>query len=123
MNLMTRSAVGVMVICLSCSLHEAVRSAEPGWISLFNGKDLTGWTPKIKGYELGDNFGNTFRVEEGVMKVSYDQYQKFDRKFGHIFYKDKFSNYRLRVEYRFIGEQCTSGEGSVVRTSVRHFHV
>ena len=92
-------------------------SPEPGWIKLFNGKDLTGWTPKIKGYELGENFGNTFRVEDGLLKVSYDQYQKFDRKFGHIFYKDKFSHYRLRVEYRFVGEQCPGGEGWATRNS------
>ena len=57
-----------------------------------------GWTPKIKGYPLGENFANTFRVEDGVMKVSYDGYNSFDNKFGHIFYKDKFSHYRLRVE-------------------------
>jgi 3-keto-disaccharide hydrolase len=88
-----------------------------GWISLFNGKDLAGWTPKIKGYELGDNFGNTFRVEDGVMKVSYDQYNRFDRKYGHIFYKDKFSHYRIRIEYRFVGEQCSGGEGWATRNS------
>src|SRR5262245_40298841 len=90
---------------------------EAGWISLFNGIDLTGWTPKIKGYPLGENFGDTFRVEDGVLKVSYDQYQKFDRKYGHIFYKDKFSHYRLRVEYRFVGEQCPGGEGWATRNS------
>jgi len=88
-----------------------------GWKILFNGKDLTGWTPKIKGYEFGNNFGDTFRVENGVMKVSYDQYKQFDRKFGHIFYKDKFSHYRLRVEYRFVGEQCPGGEGWATRNS------
>jgi hypothetical protein len=87
------------------------------WIQLFNGKDLSGWTPKIKGYELGDNVGDTFRVEDGVIKVSYDQYNKFDRKFGHIFYRDKFSHYRLRIEYRFTGEQCPGGEGWATRNS------
>jgi hypothetical protein len=92
-------------------------ASKDAWISLFNGKDLTGWTPKIKGYPLGENFGNTFRVEDGVLKVSYDQYQQFDRKFGHIFYKDRFSHYRLRVEYRFIGDQCPGGEGWATRNS------
>jgi hypothetical protein len=96
--------------------------AEAGWRSLFNGKDLTGWTPKIKGYELGDNFGDTFRVEDGVIKVSYDQYKNFDRKFGHLFYKDKFSHYRLRVEYRFVGEQCPGGENWATRNSGAMLH-
>ena len=104
------------ILCVLASGQEPA-SVEKGWVSLFNGKDLTGWTPKIKGYELGDNFGNTFRVEDGVLKVSYDQYNQFDRKFGHIFYKDKFSNYRLRIEYRFVGEQCPGGEGWATRNS------
>lgn len=87
------------------------------WVQLFNGKNLEGWTPKIRGYELGDNFGNTFRVEDGLMKVGYESYDKFDKRFGHIFYKQPFSNYRFRVEYRFVGEQCVGGEGWATRNS------
>jgi hypothetical protein len=87
------------------------------WVPLFNGKNLDGWTPKIKGYELGDNHLDTFRVEDGVIKVSYDKYENFDNKFGHLFYKDKFSHYRLRVEYRFVGRQCKAGPGWAVRNS------
>lgn len=106
-------------LLLSAAVAEAqqAKAGKAGWISLFNGKDLTGWTPKIKGYELGENFGNTFRVEDGVLKVAYDQYQKFDNKFGHIFYKDKFSHYRLKVEYRFLGDQCPGGPSWAVRNS------
>jgi len=81
------------------------------WQQLFNGKDLTGWDIKIKGHDLNENYGNTFRVEEGVMKVAYDQYTDFNRQYGHIFYKEDFSHYLLRVEYRFVGEQAPEGEG------------
>jgi len=88
-----------------------------GWISMFNGQNLDGWTVKIKGYELGDNYGNTFRVEDGVLKVSYDQYDKFDGKFGHLFYKDRFSHYRMRLEYRFTGKQTPGGPGWAFRNS------
>jgi hypothetical protein len=87
------------------------------WISLFNGKNLDGWVVKVKGSDLGENYGNTFRVEDGVLKVSYDQYPRFDGKFGHIFYKQKFSKYRLRVEYRFVGEQCSGGPSWALRNS------
>src|SRR5437868_6932621 len=62
-----------------------------GWISLFNGKDLDGWTPKIRGYSAGENYADTFRVEDGVIKVSYAKYPRFDRKFGHLFSNRKFS--------------------------------
>jgi hypothetical protein len=82
------------------------------WIALFNGRDLGGWTPKITGHALGDNFANTFRVEDGLLKVRYDQYESFGNKFGHLFYKDPFSYYRLVVEYRFVGKQAPHGPGS-----------
>jgi len=92
----------------------------PGkWVPLFNGKDLTGWKVKIRGYPLGVNFGNTFRVEDGLLKVRYDQYGgEFKGRFGHLFYeKPIFSNYRLRVEYRFVGEQIKGGPGWAWRNS------
>ena len=76
------------------------------WIQLFNGKNLDGWTPKIKNYKLGKNFGDTFRVEDGLIKVRYDQYEgPFRGRFGHLFYNESFSHYVLRVEYRFVGDQ------------------
>src|SRR4051812_4329765 len=92
------------------------------WVPLFNGKNLDGWTPKIKGYEAGDNYGDTFRVEDGVLKVSYDKYAQFGNKFGHLFYKDKFSHYVLRVEYRFVGEQAKGAPGWALRNSGVMFH-
>jgi hypothetical protein len=87
------------------------------WVSLFNGKDLTGWTPKIRFHEAGDNFANTFRVEDGLLQVRYDGYEKFDETFGHLFYETPFSHYKFRVEYRFVGEQCPGGPGWAIRNS------
>ncbi len=110
----TRSIAFALAVGL---LTSATAAAAEEWIQLFNGKDLSGWTPKIKGYALGENYGQTFRVADGVLKVGYDQYEKFDGKFGHLFWKDKFSHYRLRVEYRFVGQQCTGGPGWAVRNS------
>lgn len=88
------------------------------WIQLFNGKDLDDWVVKIKSYELGDNHGDTFRVEDGILKVSYDQYEgRFRGRFGHLFYKEPFSNYVLRVEYRIVGEQYQAAPGWAIRNS------
>ena len=92
------------------------------WISLFNGKDLTGWKIKFAGHDLNDNFGNTFRVEDGILKVSYDQYDMFGDKFGHIFYDEKFSHYKIRVEYRFVGDQIEGGAGWALRNNGIMFH-
>jgi len=103
---------------LIATVTTAIASAEEGeWIQLFNGKNLEGWTPKITGYELGENYGDTFRVEDGALSVGYENYDEFGGKFGHIFYKDAFSHYRLRVEYRFIGDQVEGGPGWAVRNS------
>jgi len=102
--------------CFSAYVLAEDKPAEK-WIPLFNGKDLEGWTPKIKGHELGENFGNTFRVENGVLSVGYDKYKNFDSQFGHLFYKESFSHYRLRVEYRFVGLQCMGGPGWAIRNS------
>ena len=64
--------------------------------NFLTGRNLEGWTPKIRYHELGDNFANTFRVEDGLLKVAYDGYDEFNETFGHLFYKDKFSHYRIR---------------------------
>mgnify|MGYP000891910461 CR=1 FL=1 len=93
------------------------KSDKPEWRQLFNGKNLDGWDIKIRGNELNDNFGNTFRVEDGKMVVRYDQYDDFKQKYGHIFYKEDFSYYRIAVEYRFVGEQAPKGEGWAWRNS------
>ena len=92
------------------------------WIQLFNGENLDGWTPKIRGHELGDNFGNTFRIVNGAMQTGYEAYGPFDERFGHIFYKDPFSYYRLAVEYRFVGEQSEGGPGWAIRNSGLMLH-
>ena len=110
------AALILLTISDSSALGEDPPAAN-GWIALFNGKDLDGWKPKITGYEAGDNFGNTFRVEDGVLKVAYDQYKKFDGKFGHLFYKTPFSKYKLHIEYRFVGEQCPGGPSWALRNS------
>ena len=118
MDVMQRRRLGPLLCAfVVVSFTFEARGEEKGWIALFNGRDLDGWTPKIKGYPAGENFGDTFRVEDGVLKVSYDKYKKFDGKFGHLFYKTPFSHYRLRVEYRFVGEQCPGGPSWALRNS------
>lgn len=109
----TLKALSALFLCLfifSCQQKEE-------WIELFNGENLDGWAPKITGYALNDNYKNTFRVEDGFLTVNYDGYDNFDQKFGHIFYKEKFSNYLLRIEYRIIGEQIAGGPGWAFKNS------
>ncbi|WP_026950378.1 3-keto-disaccharide hydrolase [Algoriphagus mannitolivorans] len=107
-------------ILLAFGLHAKIN--EPDWIELFNGKDLKEWTVKIRTHEVGENFGNTFRVEDGLLKVRYDGYTSFDRQYGHLFFNTPFSYYLLTVEYRFVGEQCPGGEGWALRNSGAMLH-
>ncbi|QDU31560.1 hypothetical protein ETAA8_67190 [Anatilimnocola aggregata] len=113
----------LLCACTFTALAQEKKIEETGeWIQLFNGKNLEGWTPKIRYHELGENWNDTFRVEDGLLKVSYDKYDKFNETFGHLFYKTPFSNYVLRLEYRFVGQQCAGGPGWAVRNSGAMIH-
>ncbi|MGC9354328.1 MAG: 3-keto-disaccharide hydrolase, partial [Mariniphaga sp.] len=100
----------------------AQSSMEENWIQLFNGKDLDDWQIKFTGYELGYNLNNTFRVENGMLRVRYDDWDEWDGQFGHIFYNGEFSHYRLRVEYRFVDEQVKGGPGWAFRNNGLMLH-
>lgn len=98
----------VSVLACSCANHhKAANKATEGnnqWTPLFNGTNLDDWTVKIHHHDVGVNFGNTFRADEGMIKVRYDQYDSFNDQFGHLYYKTPFSSYHLKLEYRFSGE-------------------
>ncbi|MEH6909018.1 MAG: DUF1080 domain-containing protein [Oceanicoccus sp.] len=95
----------------------SVADEKSQWMSLFNGKDLDGWVTKIRYYPLGENPSDTFRVEDGLLTVSYEGYEKFEDKFGHLIYKTPYSHYRFRMQYRFVGEQAKGGAGWAFRNS------
>jgi molybdate transport system substrate-binding protein len=97
---------------------EQVGSAARDWQPLFNGRDLAGWTPKIRKHELGDNYADTFRVSDGLLTVAYsDGYASFDEQFGHLFFAQPFSHYRLHIEYRFVGAQAPNAPAWAARNS------
>lgn len=114
----------IPLLCLIFFLSACTtrKPAQEEWVSLFNGKDLDGWTIKITGYPVGENFGNTFRVEDGLLKVRYDEYDEFKDRFGHIYTNKSYSNYKLRVEYRFVGEQVAGAAGWAFRNNGVMFH-
>jgi hypothetical protein len=111
----------VLLLAVSAAVAEEP-AGRAEWEPLFNGKDLTGWTPKFTGSELGENYRDTFRVEDGLLKVCYDKWDKFGGEFGHLFWRERLSHYRLRVEYRFVGEQVPGGFGWAVRNSGLMIH-
>ena len=102
--------------------EETKAAAEGEWVSLFNGKDIEDWIVKIHHHEVGENFGNTFRVEDGMIKVRYDQYGDFNEQYGHLYYKRPFSSYHLVVEYRFADEWHPGAPEYTIRNSGVMFH-
>ena len=108
-------AIVAAVACGALVQSPAPQRSE--WIQLFNGKNLDGWDVKITGHDLNDNFANTFRVEDGLLKVRYDGYHGFNNQFGHIFYHEPFSRYIIAVEYRFVGQQAPGGAAWALRNS------
>ena len=92
----------------------ALRSRPSRWLNLFNGRDLSGWTPKIRGHKAGENPGRTFRVVDGLLCVRYDDAMYsggFADRYGHLFYNRPFSNYVLRATYRMPLPQAKGGAG------------
>lgn len=110
----------VLLTLFSCAVNKQTTAQQ--WIQLFNGKNLSDWVIKIKDHPLNDNYGNTFRVEDGLLKVRYDAYDSFKQQYGHIYYKKPFSYYLLVVEYRFVGDQAKGGEDWAYRNSGAMLH-
>jgi len=102
---------------------EKFQVEEKEWVSIFNGKDLEGWTFKIKGYPLGENFGNTFRVADSMLSIRYDEYgPELNGRFGTLYYNRRLTDYRLKVEYRFVGETAPGAPDWGYRDSGIQFH-
>lgn len=129
---MTLRQVAVLGMLSAAAMASAAAQSKPSptsaadrkdWIQLFNGKNLDGWVPKITGFDLGVNYNDTFRVQDGLLTVSYDKYKQFDGHFGHLFYsRQKFSYYIIAAEYRFIGEQVPGAPAWALRNNGLMLH-
>ena len=120
MSVLSVVVAGVMGLSTLAGQAQADRR---DWIQLFNGKNLDGWVAKIKGYDLGDNFADTFRVTNGLLQAAYDKYTTYDNRFAHLFYnRQKFSHYIIAAEYRFVGEQAAGGPTWAIRNNGLMLH-
>ncbi|QJW89517.1 DUF1080 domain-containing protein [Spirosoma taeanense] len=104
-------------LATSATVFAQTGATRTDWVQLFNGKDLSGWDIKIAGQPLNDNYKNTFRVENGMLRIAYDRYDQFNGKYGHLYYNKPYSHYIMRFTYRFVGEQTPGGAAWNVRNS------
>jgi hypothetical protein len=113
----------IYFILISALGHsQSVFSSDQEWISIFDGESLEGWTPKLRGEAYGSDSLQTFVIRDSAITVDYRNYEGFNDKFGHLFYKTEFSSYRLTFLYRFIGEQIHDGPGWAYKNSGIMFH-
>lgn len=110
-----RLIVFLLLGMYSCNTQNTIDQEE--WISLFNGKDLSNWNIKFANQDLNVNHRNTFRVQDSMIRIAYDEYDTFDDAYAHLYYKKPFSYYKLRFDYRFTGTQVKGGEDWNVRNS------
>jgi len=88
---MKRRFLSLALALAACSGSAVTVSRE-----LFNGKDLSGWYTYLQGHGRNVDPDGVFSVTNGVIHVSGNG-------FGAIVTDEEFSDYRLRVEYRFLG--------------------
>ncbi|WP_419213178.1 3-keto-disaccharide hydrolase [Maribacter sp. X9] len=101
----------------------SAQQSEDGWVDMFNGENLDGWTAKVHHYESGDNFGDTFRVKDDMIIVRYDQYEEpFNDRFSHLYYDQPFSDFHLTMQYRFVGELFPGAPDYTLKNSGIMFH-
>lgn len=127
LRLSLTAAIASIVFSSAAAIAATTTSAQnpdqEEWVDLFNGKDLSNWSPKIRGFALGENAFNTFRVNDGILQARYDEYTEFKERFGHIFYNGgPFSHYKIQVEYRFVGEQVKGGPAWALRNNGIMYH-
>lgn len=107
----------LLISCGQPQEKQAPAASEEEWVSMFNGRDLEGWEIKIKDHPLGENYRETFRVEDSMIRVSYANYDKFDNQFGHLYSSQPYSYYKLRMQYRFVGDHLADAPDWADRNS------
>lgn len=115
----------ISALLISCSGSKTLPEMREvtDWSDLFNGRNLNGWTTKIHHYEPGVNYGDTFRAEDGMIKVRYDKYEDdFENKFGHLYTDKVYADFHLILEYRFVGEACQGTPSYAIKNSGVMFH-
>tara|TARA_R110002051_G_scaffold171982_3_gene242416 strand:- start:1625 stop:2500 length:876 start_codon:yes stop_codon:yes gene_type:complete len=114
--------VNAVIFLIGIGLTQA-QQTEDGWVTMFNGSNLDGWTTKIHHYEVGDNYGDTFRAEDNMVKVRYDKYEgDFNDRFSHLYYNQPFSDFHLKMQYRFVGELYQGAPEYTIKNSGIMFH-
>ncbi len=115
------------------------KAAESGWVSLFNGKDLSGWDtwlgrphPSVEGLDLKKDDKGQYTEPVGLNKDAKKVYTVVagdggpairisGEIFGALTTKNEFENYHLRLEFKW-GEKKWPPRDKAVRDSGILYH-
>jgi len=100
MKLIPRSIVAALLLVFACSVCAEEFTPEPGFVSLYNGKDLTGW-----GYSEKENFDGKVEASDGRYTAKGEALvvnpQKEGPKLRQLWTTQKFpKDFELRLEFR-----------------------
>ena len=102
---------GIMFVALvgrTGAAEDQPISPSDGVIRLFNGKDLSGWTPWLKGIGR-KNPNQVYSIKDGAIRISGEG-------LGYLATEKSCKDYRLIVEYKW-GER-TDGSGNVRNSGI-----
>ncbi|MBM1105201.1 DUF1080 domain-containing protein [Aurantibacter crassamenti] len=119
------SKITILIILIFSlkGFSQELKQDQDGWKSMFNGENLDGWTTKIQHYDVGDNYGDTFRAEDNMIKVRYDKYEgDFNDRYGHLYFDQPYSYFHLSLEYRIVGELHPGSASYTIKNSGLMFH-
>lgn len=91
--------------CAAFCLSALPAAAESEWKSLFNGKDLTGWTVTVDKLPPGQDPERFVQVRDGAIHMYADTDPAAKVPFGIVTHGDTFSRFHLMLEYRWIGKK------------------
>ena len=96
------SALASTALCCAACTSTGPADAPRGAVSLFNGRDLSGWHSDVPEADGKPDIAPSFVVRDGLL-VSMGVPE------GHLVTDASYSDYKLVVEYRFAGEAGNCG--------------
>jgi hypothetical protein len=92
----------VFILILSLASSLIIGSCQTSPANLFNGKDFSGWHADVPDMDNDSGVKSPFVVRNGML-VS------LGKPGGHLITDAQYQNYRLEVQYRFVGEPGNCG--------------
>jgi hypothetical protein len=111
----------LLSLCLVFGPIFATHAQADGWKKLFNGKNLDGWHVVIGNPARADT-NHWIQVHDGMIHMYKDAVQGSQQPAGYIVTSNEFSNYRLKLEYKW-GEKRFGDRSKSRRDAGILYHV